>query len=551
MLAPGCAEPPLGRPALETHVEDWRDEIIYQVVVDRFDNGDTSNDALEGLGTDPLDLRRHQGGDWAGLRRRLGYIRELGATAIWISPIVRNVDRAGPEDGYHGYWASDFTELNPRFGDMQELRRLVRDAHALGLKVIVDVVTNHAGRVFDYDLDGDGVASADEIEPPFRAAGPYDVPLLWRVPPPRLFSGEEGVLTLGPEHFRRRGLGDVSIPLVKVLGDFPTGLRDLDTEREDVLAALIDTYVRWVVETDIDGFRIDAVPHVEQAFWPRFCTGIRERLAALGKERFLMLGEVFVSDGATIAEFTREGGIDSFMDLPFKLSLVDGVLLSGEAPATARRALVENRTLFPSAPHPQGIGVDPWRARAALLDNHDTWRIRGELDDPKVVTIGLMALFALDAIPVIYYGTEAELDGMGGGASREPLWEHGFAREGRTFDRIQALAALRRGSAALRRGSLELRYASEFGGLSDAPDAGILSWERHLEALGGAPEERILLVINAHALQSSRATIPSGFAAGTVLIDALDPGVDRFVVAAGGEITLSLGPRRGLLLMAR
>ncbi|HJL29268.1 MAG TPA: alpha-amylase family glycosyl hydrolase, partial [Polyangiaceae bacterium LLY-WYZ-15_(1-7)] len=103
-------------PTIETHVEDWRDEVIYQVVVDRFENGDPSNDVLDGIGPDPGDLVRHQGGDWEGLRQRLGYIEALGATAIWISPIVANVDRTPREDGYHGYWASDFTRLNPRFG---------------------------------------------------------------------------------------------------------------------------------------------------------------------------------------------------------------------------------------------------------------------------------------------------------------------------------------------------------------------------------------------------------------------------------------------------
>lgn len=524
-----------------THVDDWRDEVIYQLLVDRFDNGDPSNDELDGVGLDPLDLRRHQGGDWRGLRRRLGYVQELGATAIWISPIVRNVDRTSTEDGYHGYWASDFTTLNPRFGDLDELRRLVAAAHARDLLVIVDMVPNHAGRVFSYDLDGDGVTSPDEVEPPFREAGPIEAPLLWHVPPPRVFDARGGTLELTGEHFHRRGFGDLGDPVELVLGDFHTGLRDLDTEQDVVIEALIATYAHWVLATDVDGFRIDAVPHVARPFWPRFCEGVRARVAAAGKTRFLMIGEVAVPNASTIAPFTEEGGIDSFLDYPLKTAFIDGVLLAGDAPMDAAVAIEGGRAEFATVSTPGGVGLSPWQARVVFADNHDTGRIAGELEDPRVVELAMVALFTLDAIPAVYYGTEQGFDGRIGGEAREPLWTSGFSTDAPLFGHIARLAALRRSSAALRRGDLVLRFASVNGGRSAAEDAGLVAWERTLEG------ERLLVVINAHALDTSGHCVPTGFAPGSQLEDALGGSI-RPVVEPDGSVCVSLAPRTALIL---
>ena len=129
---------------IATHVTDWRDEVIYQLLVDRFADGDTGNDVR----VDRTALGRYQGGDWLGVIQQLDYIQRLGVTTLWISPVVRNVDTDAGFDGYHGYWASDLTALNPHFGDLAMLRRLVRECHSRQIKVIVDIVTNHMGQMF-------------------------------------------------------------------------------------------------------------------------------------------------------------------------------------------------------------------------------------------------------------------------------------------------------------------------------------------------------------------------------------------------------------------
>src|SRR6478672_8937815 len=140
------------QPVLGTHVGDWRDEVIYQVLVDRFANGDLDNDYM----VRPGYLARFQGGDWRGLADHLDYVKDLGVTTLWISPIVKNVETDADVDSYHGYWAQDLTQTNPHFGDLAQLRRLTAAAHDRQLKVVLDIVTNHMGQVFYYDMNLNG-----------------------------------------------------------------------------------------------------------------------------------------------------------------------------------------------------------------------------------------------------------------------------------------------------------------------------------------------------------------------------------------------------------
>ncbi len=540
----GCA-PPTSPPPIATHVVDWRDEIIYQIVVDRFDNGDPSNDAADGTEPVPGDLARFQGGDWRGIRDRLDYIEALGATTLWISPPYRNVPRTEQEDGYHGYWPADFTEASERFGGLRELRDLVRDAHERGMLVILDVVPNHAGRVFTYDLDRDGEEDPDEIEPPFSDPA-YSVPLLWSYRP-RMFAGE-AAFTLEAEHFHRRGAGDLSDPVQKELADFPSGLRDLDTEREDVVDALVETHAWWVEQTDVDGFRVDAVPHAPRAFWAAFCARLRRRLASIGKERFLLIGEVFDASPDALASYTQLDQLDSAFAFDLKRDVIDGVILEGRPPTNAIGALADNRDRFRAVPQPGGVGISPWEARVAFADNHDVWRLRGELDDPLVVQIALTVVFTVDAIPSLYYGTEQDLDGTEHHLSREPLFVEAptFPTDGSTFTYIARLAAVRARSAALRRGSLTVRYAATTGGAdpTPGPDAGLFAYERE------ADDERVLVVINA-SLDESIARFSAGFSGEERLYDQLGSSPAPWVVADGGVIDVRLPGRSSIVLEAR
>ena len=543
----GCGPPPPSGP-VATHVDDWRDQIIYQIVVDRFDDADPDNDVVDGIGLVPGELSRFQGGDWRGVRDHLDYLERLGVTTLWLSPPYANVQRTEMEDGYHGYWPSDFTVANPRFGTLEELRGLVSEAHARGMLVILDVVPNHAGRVFDYDLDGDGEIDPGDIEPPY-ADPPYDVPLIWTETPQMWTRGADGArtrITLGPEHFHRRGFGDLSDLLQKELGDFPTGLRDLDTENEEVVAALVETHAFWVEVTDVDGFRIDAVPHASREFWAQLCGRLRVRLAEMGKERFFLLGEVFTGSPEILASYTALDQLDAAFAFDFKSGLVNAMILDGRPPVLALPALRDDRDFFPASGQPNGIGLSPWEARVVFADNHDVPRLRGELDDPLAAEIALTAVLTADGIPALYYGTEQGLDGRLHHESREPLWEVGFDETHPTFLHIARLTAIRHRSRALRYGTLVVRYASVSGGadLEPAADAGMLAYERAFEG------ERILVVINA-SLDDSSAQVPTGFPAGTRIYDALGGTEAPWVVGDEGVLSIRLPGRASVVLEPR
>ena len=136
----------------QTLVEDWRDEVIYQIVVDRFEDGDPSNN----FNVDYFKEAAYHGGDWQGIIDRLDYLDTLGVTALWISPVVKNVESDAGFSSYHGYWTQDFKRVNPHFGDLEKLKELVRQAHARDMKVILDIVTNHVGQLFYYDINRNG-----------------------------------------------------------------------------------------------------------------------------------------------------------------------------------------------------------------------------------------------------------------------------------------------------------------------------------------------------------------------------------------------------------
>jgi len=133
---------------------EWRDEVIYQVLVDRFADGDPSN--TYNIGTDPNELTGWMGGDWQGLIDKVDYLKKLGVTALWISPAVKNVEEDAGISGYHGYWTQDYVATNPHFGDIAKMREMVDVMHDNGIKIILDIVANHVGQLFYYDINGNG-----------------------------------------------------------------------------------------------------------------------------------------------------------------------------------------------------------------------------------------------------------------------------------------------------------------------------------------------------------------------------------------------------------
>ncbi|HTJ81016.1 MAG TPA: alpha-amylase family glycosyl hydrolase [Polyangiaceae bacterium] len=575
-----------GEILMSSQVVDWRDEVIYQVLVDRFADGDAGNDDR----VDRNAMGRYHGGDWKGLEDHLDYLQELGVTTIWISPIIKNVDTDAGFDAYHGYWAQDLTALNPHFGDLPALRSLVFAAHEKKMKVIVDIVTNHMGQLFYYDINmngepddrvaGDGVSSdvthVNEYDPDFDPrgvqsrtslgeAGPAPIVFVYdpktnHMPPlPEVFQD--------PRAFNRRGRTvNFEDPDQLVHGDFPGGLKDVNTtlcgprDGVPVKEAMVDAYARWVELTDIDGFRIDTVKHVEREFWRYFTQKLRQRLDKGGKHNFIMFGEAFDGRDNLVGAYTKTDlpppdqlalenqcvsdgvpitgdQLDSVFYFPQYFQAIRDVFQSGLSTKRIEDLWAQRKDHYGTTAPALGIGVPPADNPINFIDNHDVPRFlfNGSRDG---LHNALTFVFTAQGIPCVYYGTEQELAGGNDPSNREDLWPTGFPTDGDTFKHIQKLAAIRKSSAAIRRGGVTVVWSSDR--INDEEDAGIFAFER---AGGDAGDDYALVVLNANQKKASApvfqgAPMKVNVPEGTELVDRL--GSDQtFTVGAGGTLVIN------------
>lgn len=582
-LLGGCAHDELSDVKdreMEVHVEDWRDHVIYQLMTDRFANGDAHNDYR----VDPTALARYQGGDWQGVIDRMDYLEALGVTALWISPIVLNVDTDAGIDAYHGYWAVDFTRLNPHFGDLATLRAMVDEAHARGMLVILDIVTNHLGQVFYYDVNRNGqpdesvqgsgsiapggsptmgtspLARVNEFDPDFDPrgvqsftslgpAGPapirfFDMPEIFRTPPqPPLFQD--------PTAYSRRGRTlNFDDPAQLLWGDFPGGLKDVNTLDPRVREEMTQIYVDWVLRTDLDGFRIDTIKHVDYGFWEFFAPEVRRRLADAGKTNFFMFGEAFDGRDDLIGSFTFENRLDSVFYFSQKFRVFDEIFIHGGPTRNIETLLAEREVNYGHEPQPGGIGVPPDQVLVNFIDNHDVSRFLFQRNDeagPAALRAALTYLMTEDGIPCIYYGTEQDFDGGNDPANREPLWASGYDTSGETFQHIARLSRIRRRYEALRYGRFELRWVTDH--VEDEDDAGMLAFERVSEGGGYA-----LVVINSRAdkrgaTHDGDTMMTVSAPAGSTLRDVLGEEGASYTVSGDGTLDVELGPHEAVVLV--
>lgn len=325
--------------------ESWRDAVLYFVITDRFADGDPGNDRnvdIHAKGT-------FHGGDLKGLTEHLDEIADLGATAIWITPVVKNIDGfvtgAGfPDWGYHGYWADDFQRLDPRFGTEAELKTLVDEAHARGMKVLLDVVYNHAG---------------------------YDSKMLDN---PRT----KGWLRTGAEC----GQDDVTLCVA--------GLPDFKTEIPGVADYLMKAHLGLARRVGVDGFRLDTVKHVQHEVWQEQRRRTREQL---GKD-FFLIGEVWGGDAQVLDPWFADDEMDAGFDFSFQGSALGWVQGRGRTAAFDHYLKTREKVRA-------GHLLSPY------LSSHDVPGALFQLNGDKGL-FRLAAVLELTAggIPMIYYGEE-------------------------------------------------------------------------------------------------------------------------------------------------
>lgn len=544
---------------------DWREVPIYFLMLDRFNN---PSRPPAGAWNRRFDFR--QGGTFKGVQAALGYLQELGVGAIWISPVLKN---ARPEGrwNYHGYGQQDFLNLDARFASdgqlataERELTDLVDEAHARGLRVILDVVLNHAARIFDYVRDGQTVSGfADPTvmdgalgsEPDVQWLDGTGVPQArWqnRLDPPEALGPDDAIWPAEMQNhlfFRRRGskltddpgggfvrgdFGDMRQFVVEYDAGVP-GQEELRTRYgvRPVLSMLVMAHQYLVARYDFDGFRIDTAKYVDPGAVEIFGNAMREFALTLGKTNFFTFGEIY-DDEATIAEFVgRNGGsgdgygIDAALDFPlfFRLPAV----AKGFADVAGIRDVFERRK--EQEANLLSTHGEAGRFFVSFLDNHDQpERIRHPQTADEQVTLAAALLFTLQGIPCLYYGTEQGLSGTvdengnpdlsSNESVREALWgkPDAFGTDAPAFRQIREIARLRAGEPALSFGRLYFREVAgagdDFGHSFGA--GGILAFSRILS------DREVLVVAN---------TGPLPFLGSVIL--------DRDLHAAGREMTLA------------
>ncbi|MEO5852998.1 MAG: pullulanase-type alpha-1,6-glucosidase [Nocardioides sp.] len=411
-------------------------ERFYFVMADRFANGDPTNDraGIPGdrlaSGFDPSDKGFFHGGDVAGLSRRLDYIDGLGTTAIWLTPSFMNrpVQGTGADAsaGYHGYWVTDFTRIDPHFGTNAELEAFIDQAHGRGIKVFFDIITNHTADVIDY-AEGD-YSYVDKATEPYRDAagnvfddrdhldGPFpEMDAAISFPRTPVFRAEADRTVKvpawlnDPTNYHNRGSTDDYAGEDGLYGDF-AGLDDLFTEKPEVVDGMTDIYNTWV-DFGIDGFRIDTVKHVNTEFWQRFAPAIRDHAAAIGNDDFFAFGEVYDGNPAYLSTFTTKGRLDATLDFGFQGAGLD--FAKGLATRRLRSFYAADDLYTDTDSNAYSLPT--------FLGNNDMGRIGGFLDDTfsgdellRRDELAHSLMYLTRGQPVVYYGDEQGFTGDGG-----------------------------------------------------------------------------------------------------------------------------------------
>lgn len=365
-------------------------DLIYFIMIDRFKDGDESNNDFPDV--DKNDLTKFQGGDFKGITEELDYIKSLGATAIWLTPVLKN-----EPNGYHGYWTYDFYDIDPHFGTMEELKHLVDEAHKKDIKVLLDHIVNHTG---------------------------YNHPWLDDPNKTDWFHPKIEITTWNDQE--------------KIENGWLSGLPDLDQDNPQVSQYLIDNTLWWIEQTGVDGMRLDTMRHVPRDFWLKFATAVKDKYPD-----FYLLGEVWNSNPRYL-ELYHEAGIDAMTNY----SLFDGIVgtfkkFGKTGPLISALSKESNYT----NPEINGIFFDNH-------DNQRFMTQAGEHAD-MYLKQALTFIMTHKAIPIIYYGTEIAMEGGNDPDNRKFMeWEK--TQDSQMLLFYQTLVDLRQNNDSIKSGDFKL-----------------------------------------------------------------------------------------------
>jgi glycosidase len=450
--------------AVSLFAVSWRDVVLYEIMIDRFNDGDPTNND-QGYGEyDPSDPAKYSGGDLKGIIDKLDYIRGLGVDGIWITPPVANQwwDPWVNYGGYHGYWARNFKEVDEHFGNIETYRKLSEEIHRKNMFLIQDIVVNHVGNYFrfkagKFEINTGSVPTFAPTQFPFNM-NDYNDPK----------QREMNVYHWTPDI---TNYNDIHQKLNYQL----SGLDDLNTENPMVRSALKDSYGFWIKEVGVDGFRVDTAMYVPKDFWDDFFFG-KDGIMTL-KDDFIAFGEAWLTSPPM--DDSAEKEIESYFDhgfnamLDFPLCEEIRRVLKGGKPTSwlAYRIERRNQTLE------KGLLV-------TFIDNHDMERFSRGTDE-KTLKMAVAFLMTLPGIPVIYYGTEQSFE-----ETRASMFAKGWGsggkdhfEKGEMYDFIKSAVEFRKSHTATRYGKVKVL-------LSNSEGAGLLVYEVKDE------NETLIVVLN-------------------------------------------------------
>lgn len=409
----------------------WQDQIIYFILTDRFFNGDTSNDKIEGL-TDQsgklYDERivlngqpasGYNGGDIEGVRQKLQYIKDLGFTAIWMTPPVKCQVAESNYHGYHGYWASDFTEVDPHMGTLEQYQNFVKEAHELGLYVIQDIVVNHTGdyQQITQDITDEMIQknSGNISESDFYLE-PNSVPFNH---PEQLPWALNNINDLTYDEWKNNAFYHYNTEITDYTDQTnmythqSSNLDDITTENPVVRNLLRGYFRYWIDKAGIDGYRIDTALYVEPDFFEGFINdsnpdnmGVRTYGISKGKSDFINFGEAFTSDEKIVGNYTKSSSgaerMDGMIYFPLRNAIADTISSGGKTSGISK--ILKNR-------YTQNYYSDPDRL-VTFIDNHDIDRWGQTMHgNTELMKAAYGIIYTIPGIPSIYYGSEQGFNG--------------------------------------------------------------------------------------------------------------------------------------------
>jgi glycosidase len=490
--------------------DDWRDENIYFIFTDRFNDGDPANNNAEsgsGAPYAPANSRGINGGDFKGIEKKVDYLKSLGATAIWITPIPLNVGGSA----YHGYGARDFYALAPHLGTLTDLSNMVSACHSRGIKVMLDIVVNHSGNL----INSSDTGYPNFKTPPAGYVMKYGNSAVQHAPPFNITNAVPAAFT---SIFHTNGNIQDFNNITQVEKGELSNLDDFNTELTYVRTNMANIYKYWIQAGDLDGFRIDTVKHVDHGnggFWNYWCPEIHDFATSIGKSNFFMFGEVYDGSDQKCGYYTgtmlsTNFALDSVVDYPLYF-MVGSIFASG----TGNTKQIND--------HYNAISTyyDPaaqYRL-VTFLDNHDQPRFLNINSSTNRLAIALTFLYTGRGVPCLYYGTEQAFNGGSDPNNREDMFDGQFEQGpslGDNFNEahplfryVALLNNLRRNYPALRRGGYRNLWNNSSG-------PGLFAYAR----TNGNQE--VVVVFNTAASAQNMSARPTTYPAGTQLVNLLD-----------------------------